>query len=158
MFSVLCILDTLYLYVEYKHRYRKCSKYASLKKILFSNDAQIENWSQKVSIIWCKITTWRNIRAWRLNGERWNNPVRMRKQESTHSTSRPPCSKSLRCRGSVVWAFIAPPTISKKKKKRSPVENASYYGMCLRGCHENSLCLAHQWRHRLTWASRSVGI
>ena len=48
--------------------------------------------------------------------------------------------------------------LSAKKKKRSPVENASNYGMCLRGCRENSLCLAHQWRHRLAWASRSVGI
>ena len=63
-------------------------------------------------------------------------------QESTHSTSSPPCGKSLCCRGSVILAFIALPTIG--EKKHSPDENVPNYTMCLRDCRENSLLLAHQ--------------
>ena len=70
---------------------------------------------------------WCNIRAWRSNGERWNDPVRTRKlaisvlknQHSTWSSS-PHHSKLLWCCGSVISAFFAPLTIS--KKKRSPFE------------------------------------
>ena len=57
--------------------YRRHSKYASLN-LFFSNDTQIENWSQKFSVIWRKIRMWRNVGAWRLNGKRWNDPVRTR--------------------------------------------------------------------------------
>ena len=63
-------------------------------------------------------------------------------QESTRSTwsSSPHSGKSLRYCGSVISAFIALPTIS--KKKLSPFENAPHYSLCLRGCRENSLLSA----------------
>ena len=63
-------------------------------------------------------------------------------QESTRSTwsSSPHCGKSLRYRGSVISAFIALATIS--KKKLSPFENAPHYSLCLCGCRENSLLSA----------------